>query len=73
MVENDLFSEEPKKRKHKPLKTNFELPKLRNGTSVMYLAHQTTIKNAVWGMKDLYELHGLDGAFHESEFVIIEK
>jgi len=49
----------------------FPLPKIRNGTSVIYKSHHTTIKNAVWGYNDMYELHGLEGAFHESEFTIV--
>ncbi len=49
----------------------YKLPKIRNGTSVIYKSHHTTIKNAVWGHPDLYELHGLEGAFHESEFTIV--
>lgn len=50
----------------------FVLPRLRNGLHVIYKSHHTTIKNAVWGHKDLYELHGLEGAFHESEFVVVD-
>lgn len=52
-------------------KNLFELPRLRNGLHVIYKSHHTTIKNAVWGHTDLYELHGLEGAFHESEFLVV--